>query len=72
MSSKSNESIDDQVERSRQRLSHCPWWSTDHLDAVDGLAHDLLNRFEQLGGMEYLEEAVAYSREGIEIGRAHV
>ena len=67
MSNNSNESINDKVERYRKRLSHCPWWSTDHLDAILDLAGALFDRFQLLGGMEYVEESVAHCREGINL-----
>jgi tetratricopeptide (TPR) repeat protein len=62
-----NTRIDEEVERCRQRLRHCPWGSLDHLQSISDLSNALFDRFQQLGGIEYLEESITYYRQQINL-----
>src|SRR5260221_13475660 len=59
-------SIDEEVERCRQDLCRYPLWSLDRLGLIADLSGALFSRYRQLGGMEYLEESITSSRQGID------
>ena len=67
--SNNNRKIDRKIERYRSRLSFCPSWSPNLLRfrLLMDLSNALYDRFEQLGGIEYLEESIAYYRQMINL-----
>ena len=71
MSNNNNRELDKKIEDCRRRLSYCPSWSPKFLRAalVLHLSLALYNRFdsEQLGGIEYLDEAITYCRQGLDL-----
>jgi hypothetical protein len=62
-----NTMIDEEIEHCRQELCHCPGSSTDRLPLVFDLSNALFNRYQQLGGIEYLEESITCYRQGIDL-----
>ena len=62
--------LDKKVEDCRQKLFRCPSWLLDSWchwlllgSKLNNLASALYDRFEQLGGIEYLEESITYYRQ---------
>ena len=69
-SNNNNNDLDKKVEDCRRKLFKCPSWLLDSWchwllleSQLCNLANALYDRFEQLGGMEYLEESVTYFRQ---------
>ena len=68
MSNNNNENFDKKVEDCRQKLLECP---SERLDSrcqlLNDLSYALYNRFQQLGGEEYLEESITYYRQRLNL-----
>lgn len=58
-------SIDEEVERCRQKLCHSPCGTLERLLMVIELSCALFNRYQQVEGIEYLEESITYNLQGI-------
>ena len=65
-SNNNNTNHDERIEDCRRKFLKCPSW---HLDSqcqlLNNLSNALYNRYEQLGGIEYLEESITYSRRAL-------
>jgi hypothetical protein len=69
-SNNNNQNPDEKVEDCRRKLFQCPswlldsWWHWLLLESrLYNLSNALYDRFQQLGGIEYLEESIAYYRQ---------
>ena len=63
-----NENLDKKVEDCRRNLLECPSWRLDsRCLLLDDLSCALYHRFQQLGGIEYLEESINCWRQGFNL-----
>jgi tetratricopeptide (TPR) repeat protein len=64
-----NEDLDKEVEDCRRRLLKYPSWRLicSRCQLLDVLSNALYNRFQQLGGIEYLEESITCWRQGLDL-----
>ena len=65
-----NENLEKEVDNCRRKLLECPSWRLDsRCQLLDDLSNALYDRFEQLGGIDYLlvEESITCSRQGLNL-----
>ena len=69
MSNNNDRKLDKRIERYRSRLSLCPSWTPNLLRfrLLMDLSNALYDRFEQLGGIEYLDESITSYRQMINL-----
>ena len=64
MSNNNNKKLDKKVQDCRRELLECPSWLLEsRCQLLDDLSIALYDRFQQLGGIEYLEESITYYRQ---------
>ena len=68
ISNNNNKNHDKKIEDCRRKLLKCPSWRLNsRCRLLNDLSNALYHRFEQQGGIEYLEESITYFRQGLNL-----